>query len=76
MLCGVMSDPLPVTEIEAFRPAEVKAGRILVPVRLISGEWAAIAGTPSVMRQLGGSVDAALDSLVNATARAPKRPSR
>jgi hypothetical protein len=58
-----MSDPLPVTELVAFRPAEVKAGKILVPVLLANGEWAALSATPSVMRQMGGSIDAAFDSI-------------
>jgi hypothetical protein len=63
MLCGVMSGPLPTTELVAFRPAEVKAGKIVVPVLLASGEWAAIAAVPSVMRQICGSVDAAFDAI-------------
>jgi hypothetical protein len=63
MLCGVMSGPLPTTELVAFRPAEVKAGKIVLPVLLASGEWAALAAAPSVMRRICGSVDAAFDSI-------------
>ena len=70
MLCGVMSGSLLVTEVFAFKPAEVKDGRIVVPVLLAGGEWAAISAAPSVMRQICGSVDAAFDTIAN-TNRSP-----
>lgn len=57
-----MSNPLPSTEILAFREPIVKGEAVCVPVLLANGEWSGLHATASIWRQLLRDLDLTLDA--------------